>query len=268
MNTRFEVVSYGKDTDIFKRIFDKIEDRVKALEKVISCYDKSGEVYRINHEQPVQFFELSEALMEIIRRCDSYKLKTNGCFDYCFPDKFVYEKELMLSKSGSEKIEISSRQFRFTDTGFALDFGAIGKGLALERVAGLLSEHEIANCFISFGDSSILTRGKHPHGPHWPFSLAKDDDCKFQLNDAAVSTSGTRQPDGNYHIIDPRNNQRITRRKLISVKSKTPVEAEVLSTALLVAKETEVKNILNNFSNYQIIIVNYEGNPKIRKIYD
>ncbi len=270
MNTRFEVVSYGKDAEIFTRIFDSIEDTVNQLERVISCYDELSEVYRINQAQPVNFYDISVELLDIIRQADLYKNKTNGCFDYCFDRQFVYGKTSLSKSVTKPKVELDpyNNCFRFTKTGFALDFGAIGKGLALERVARILLEEGISNCFISFGESSILTRGKHPHGPHWPFSLANSGEIKFQLNDGAVSTSDTRQPDGNLHIIDPRNNQKISTPKLVSVKSPSPVETEVLSTALLVAKEPEVKNILNNFFNYQIIIVNYEGNQKIRKIYD
>ncbi|MFP4548879.1 MAG: FAD:protein FMN transferase [Fidelibacterota bacterium] len=269
MNTRFEVVSYGKDSEIFTRIFDKIETVVKELETVISCYNTTSEVYGINHEQPVDYFGITAELLKIIELSEKYKQKTRACFDYCLPGNFVYNTAAFQPKPIGAKVELdlTTKKFRFTETGLALDFGAIGKGLALEKAAGILAQNKITNCFISFGDSSILTRGKHPHGPHWPFSLTKIKDCQFQLNEAAVSTSGTLQPDGNLHILDPRSHQRIKEPKLVSVKSSSPVDAEVLSTALLVAEKHEISAILSNFANYEIFIIDDDNNPKIRKFY-
>jgi len=273
MNTRFEVVSYGKDAEIFSEIFDSIEKSIKQLEMIISCYNSESQTFRINHSQTIEFCQTSEDLFEIISVCEKYKHSTFGCFDYCLDNNFVYDSRN--STIGQNQIKVgldkSNYLFRFTEKGLALDFGAIGKGIALKKVSEILEEYHISNCFISFGESSILTRGKHPHGPFWPFSIIDMNDKtkvhgNFQLNNHCVSTSATFQPDGKNHIIDPRKNKLVDQKNMISVKSGCPIEAEVLSTALLVAGNEEQKDVLKNFKNYEIIEINNDSKPTVRII--
>ena len=275
MNTRFEVVSYGKDVKIFSEIFKNIEKDIKQLEMVISCYNSESQVFHINHIQTTAFHKISEELFEIINLCEKFKQKTFGCFDYCFSKNFVYDSTNSIQDPIQHKVELdkSNQLFRFAEKGLALDFGAIGKGIALKKVIGILAKNHINNCFISFGESSILTRGKHPHGPFWPFSIIDMNDKtkvhgNFQLNDHCVSTSATFQSNGKNHIIDPRSSKLINQKKMVSVKSDCPIEIEVLSTALLVSNNEEQKNILNNFKNYEIIDVNYDSKTKVRMIHD
>ena len=100
----------------------------------------------------------------------------------------------------------------------------------------------------------------------------KEQLVSLKLNDLAISTSATLQNTENqskkYHIINPVTGKYIESEKIVCVQSNSPVEAEVLSTALIIAKEDEQAAICEQFDNYEIIVVNYENNqPNIRRIY-
>ncbi len=265
MNTRFEVIFWNDTHEKFEILLNSIQKSVQQLENLISCYDKLSEVYHINHSKASEQIKISDTLWEIIILMHSYKTETLSCFDYCLP------KSLDSGIKFGESVELdkSEKTLKFIKEGYEIDFGAVGKGLALENVKVILKKNKIKNCFLSFGDSSILTLGSHPHGSYWPFSL-KDipKEINFKLNDHCVSTSATIQPNGKNHIVDPRTGEIIKKRKMISVKSKSAVESEILSTALLVANEQEQTEILHKFKNFEIIEVKYNllSKPEIRRI--
>lgn len=289
MNTRFEVVFYNQVRYKMKTVFDEIHNCVSKIEMLLSSYDKDSEIYKINQAYQTNTFEISAELSQIISRCNIYKNNTLGYFEYLFDKEIVYhDKVCYPTENGKkknkyheyeEKIVIDNKNHKifFPGPKYYFDFGAVGKGFALEAVDNILEKNHISNCFISFGESSILTRGSHPHGNYWPFGLLNMQNKKEQmgslkLNDHAISTSATMQnmedQSRKYHIINPKTGQYIESKKMVCVKSESPVEAEILSTALLVAREDEQASILKHFDNYEIITVNYENNqPDIRRIY-
>lgn len=71
---------------------------------------------------------------------------------------------------GSHEIE--------TRRGCILDFGAIAKGYALERVRKILDEAGVRNALLNFGGSSALGMGHHPLGPHWEVRPATPVPCE------------------------------------------------------------------------------------------
>jgi hypothetical protein len=79
-----------------------------------------------------------------------------------------------------------------------VDFGGFGKGYALERIRKLLLSHGILNAFISFGESSVLALGNHPHGTGWKAGvnhqmITGNSLFSFDLQNESLSTSGMGQ---------------------------------------------------------------------------
>ena len=66
------------------------------------------------------------------------------------------------------------------------------------------------------------------------------------LKNTSLSTSGN-SPNYTNHIVRPGSGQKNNERKLVCVVSGNPVDAEVLSTTLMVATEQEQERILQNF---------------------
>ncbi|KPL11991.1 MAG: hypothetical protein AMS26_19030 [Bacteroides sp. SM23_62] len=56
------------------------------------------------------------------------------------------------------------RTIRFRNKLVQVDFGGFVKRYTPERIRKLLLAHEILDAFISFGESSVLALGNHPHG--------------------------------------------------------------------------------------------------------
>ena len=80
--------------------------------------------------------------------------------------------------------------------GVQLDFGAIGKGYALEVAAAYLQKFGVRNMLLSAGTSTILALGGGPDGFGWKVAIRSPlDDGQvlgsIVLRDEAVSTSAS-----------------------------------------------------------------------------
>ncbi|MGQ1784814.1 FAD:protein FMN transferase [Saccharicrinis sp. GN24d3] len=245
MNSRLDVVLWSKDQSItFERVFSEMEKIVYDVECMLSMYHPEAKVYQLNNDSFKTPVKVSGTLFTLIEQCIEFYHKTNGYFNIGYKasgsigdslvDQLILDKEQQTVGYGSGEVQ--------------LDFGGIGKGIAIDRVAALLKHEEIENAFVSFGGSSILTRGRHPYGEYWPLALEDGRNTNLKLNDAAVSISGFHEKENKEHVTDPKSGELNHKLKLVEVQMSCPVKAEVLSTALLVAPEREHQQIINNFN--------------------
>ena len=121
----------------------------------------------------------------------------------------------------------------------------------------MLRSKGITCAFVDFGSSSILGIGKHPYGDSWKVGVL-DPYTRLQvreisLNDNSMSTSGNA-PTYSGHIRDPRTGAVCQGKKLVTVISENPLDAEVHSNVLMIAGDDEREQILNNFPSSTAII--------------
>lgn len=247
MNSRLDVVLWCKNQGTsLDSVFLQIENIVRELELMLSMYNCNAEIYQLNKSAFEVPIKVSEKLFKVVEKCIDYHNKTRGYFNIGYKASGIARLELaeqLLLDKDELSIEYTSKEVH-------LDFGGIGKGIALSEIAALLIELDLSNVFISFGGSSIITRGRHPYGDFWPLALEDGRNTSLKLNDSAVSISGFHQQNekAQTHIIDPKSGELKHRLKLVEVKMNCPIEAEVLSTAILVAPEREHQQIINTFN--------------------
>ncbi|HYD02310.1 MAG TPA: FAD:protein FMN transferase, partial [Phycisphaerales bacterium] len=120
---------------------------------------------------------------------------------------------------------------RFTQP-VALDFGAIGKGWALDRAARVLREHGVTRALLHGGTSSVVTLGG-------PWRVALDDRAAVDLTDASLGVSAPagrtigRGADVRGHILDPRTGRSATTLGA-AVSGPSAAVCDAWSTALVV----------------------------------
>jgi thiamine biosynthesis lipoprotein ApbE len=267
MNTGLDVVFWGVDASLAESVFDKIENCVAELEMAISRYNPCSELFLLNQKATVAPVGVSRLLWDALQQAICFHRQTLGYFDISLGRAFHALKsglqknpEIQQSFIGAIEMNPENQSVKFLHPDVLIDFGGVGKGLALQSIARMLEEHEIRNAFISFGGSSVLTRGRHPHGETWPFGLANvtDNFKTIYLNNDAISVSSTKRQVANgspYHIVDPISTQIVLGEKTAVVRNQSPVFAEVLSTVLLVSPENKHKEIIANFgqTEYQLI---------------
>ncbi len=275
MGTRLEMVLPEVGNELADQIFELIRESLNEHEKMLSVYLEDSEFSRINQHAPFGPWKTSRQCFDLISSLMKYHKLTIGYFDPTLgmmkKDFFDSEDEniLVFPKTDIQErlqLDYENQTISFKVTGIKLDSGAFGKGYALDSLKNLLLSYKIKNGFISFGDSSVMTLGKHPAGEFWKIGIRDLADDRsnawtFEINDGCVSTSGNtlnnRSKTEEGHIFNPNTGEFEDRRAVISVMGSSALEAEILSTALFVAKPEERGEIMKNFPQYKAVELVY-----------
>ncbi|HKK67945.1 MAG TPA: FAD:protein FMN transferase [Bacteroidales bacterium] len=260
MNTSLDIILWGIDQETACDVTEKIFNVIKNLQGVLNRFDPLAEVYRVNQNAFEKEMVISPVLMQAVNQGVRDFYQTKGYFNIFAGDVYSSLKSApgenvnlfatALLPEGLIEINKTDNSIRFLQKSVSLDFGGVGKGLALDGVSSVLDDFNIQNAFISFGGSSVLTKGHHPHGAYWPFSF-RDNDVEgevWPLVDDAVSVSSSKQGSGEVtHIFDPKTG-RVETFQMAAVQCKSAAVAEVLSTALIASPQKEHQKIMGNYN--------------------
>ena len=264
MGTRFNLLFPGIDKPNGDQLFASCLQELNRLENMLSCYIPTSDISFLNNYAFGNPIEVKNELYSILNSCLSYYELTQKTFDISLGKIIDNQEKKIIDEIGADKVLLNDKDktVQFASDQVKLNLGGYGKGYALERIQNLLTERNISSAFISFGESSISCIGKHPFGDYWPVGIQdyyqKDKSiATLKLVDQSVSTSANMED--NCHIINPQTGKPIDERQMISVKTTSATEAEVLSTALMVADEAQWESIQNTFSEVEILKVKYKN---------
>ena len=237
-----------------------LED-VDKIEAQLSIFRDNSEVSRLNRragEQPVRVSQSLFALLKASR--DLYKA-TGGAFDITSgplsevwgflrrqgripqPEEIAQAQRVV----GCDKVDLDETQcsVAFARQGVMINFGAIGKGFALDRVATSI-RREVRTALISAGSSSMRTVGSGARGQAgWMVGIRDPRDASrrlaiLHLRNTSLSTSGHEEQFFEYegrrygHIIDPRTGQPSQGVSGVTVVHRSAAAADALATAFYV----------------------------------
>ncbi len=235
MGTWFEVLLLGEDEEHLDSVAEAALDEVERIERLLSRFDPTSEIARINRDAARRRVIVSFEVLEVIESCRHYWDMTCGYFDPTAgvdgPGSFA-----------DVCIDAGSRTISFAQPDLAFDLGGYGKGYALDRAAELLREYGVGSALIHGGTSSILALGTNENGKGWPIGLRNpfsDDDEMDQadtlsLRDCGFSCSAVFRPgELTSDIVDPHTGRSLTAQAACAVVVCSALEAEVLSPALL-----------------------------------
>ena len=288
MGTRFDVILHGQSGELAEGVFNSMVSELSRLEGMMNRFDEYSQVSTINHLARDRAVTIEKELFGILLMCREYYEKTGGLFDVSLgkladlvrsghsdPD----EMNGLIIKTGMSNVILDevNLSVRFSEPDVKIDLGGFGKGYAMNCIKSLILSSEISNAFISFGDSSVMALGNHPSGLGWKAGIQHlfypgDSIYTFELHDESVSTSGlnpkAREVSSPAHIIHPGRGFVNGDRKHISVKSTSALDAEVLSTTLLLAEVSEMGCIMTNFKECHAIQVDYNeaGSASVKEL--
>ena len=196
----------------------------------------TAELYAINSAAGEDAgIEVSEEMSQLLDRCLDVWRESDGALDVtigavvglwdidswagegkdaAFMPPADEELQAALAACGGDQLRKQERVL-FLPEGMQIDLGAVGKGIALDRILTYFEEHEnITGAIISVG-GSILTYGQKPDGTCWRVGVTDPADTASNIGTLmlegqwCVSTSGDYERyvevDGvrYHHIIDP-----------------------------------------------------------------
>ena len=234
MGTKLDLLAVGVEQAGAEALWADCCAEIASLEACLNRFDPRSEVARFNAAGAKAGLPLSPGLERLLDLSREFWFRTEGLFDVT-----------------------RGKGMDLAEEGVTLDFGGIAKGYVLALLRDRLAAAGVASAFVNFGDSAILGRGTHPYGDCWMVSLPNPWSgapvAEFRLRDRALSVSGNT-PGYTGHIIDPRTGRANVERKMVAVTGPDPLEAEVLSTACMLADKGQLLRLRRNFPDCEIEI--------------
>jgi len=227
---------------------------LERIESALSAYMESSDVFAINSAKVDDMIKVSDYTMDCLIESAKIYDMTLGSVDVCNGAFFLNNKNQASAENPSRiSLLIDNENFwvKKTSEG-SLDFGAIGKGYAVDVLAKHLEEcWSIKNALIDFGASSILALGKDENNQDWKISIdGKDIDLRLK-NKYSIASSGTSVQGS--HILD-RNLAPVQEGKKISVIAPTALLADAFSTAFMILDSQEIDELSALYDLKSIII--------------
>ncbi len=237
-------------------------DLIEEIEEQLTVYRDTGEVARLNATAADRSVAVDSELFRLLESCAAFTLDTAGAFDVAvgaLVDAWGFGKREGRIPTDRELVEATSRcgyrhvmlvdgTVRFRRRGLKLNFGAIGKGYALDRAAVLLKrEWGIDSALLQGGGSSMLGVGCPPNDLRgWPVSIRHPEANRpaldvVYLKDQGLGTSAATfqffefQGEKYGHVLDPRTGRPAEGTRSASCIASTAAEADAISTAFFVA---------------------------------
>jgi thiamine biosynthesis lipoprotein len=257
MACRFEVMlssDDARDMAAARSALDEADD----IESVLTVFRDSSVVSDLNRRAAAQDVTVGEDLFELLARSAALHAQTEGAFDVtstplsrCWgflkregrlpTDQEIAEARAVVGMA-HVRLDATARTVRFARAGVEVNFGAIGKGHALDRMGALLRARGARRALLSAGHSSVLALGGKGRG--WPVDLrprlASRRVGRLWIKNGAVGTSGAGEQfievDGQRygHVIDPRTGRPAEGVLGASVITGDAATADALSTAFLI----------------------------------
>ena len=252
MATVFEVHAVHPDAGYAAQAAQAAFDLADRLERELSRFLPNSDIGRINHLAAGEHTRVSPSTMECLVIARHVFDLTGGAFDISIG-------------SGLPSLELDPDSFlvRATGSGVRIDLGGIGKGYAVDVMAGLLEEWGLGLALVHGGFSSVLALEAPAGRDGWPLTLSDPGApsrvlARLAVRQTALGASGLRKGD---HIVDPRTGEPARGRRAAwaavprpevpgadaridgSPRAAAAAVADALTTALMLLSLAEVETL-------------------------
>lgn len=280
MASRFELILEGENEAWLRAAGEEALAEIDRLDRQLTIFSPASEVSRINARAAKEVVPVEPRLFELLRLCKTLYEDTDGTFDITvaplmrawgfyggggrLPLRETLENAREVTGMHLVHLDADRRTVAFERDGVLLDFGAIGKGYAVDEAITILREAGVERAFLHGGTSTAYGIGSSVAGP-WQIALPYPGDrataidgperraaneversgsdsvlAVAMLEDSSLSVSAVWgkafEANGKTlgHVLDPRKGHPVEGAVMTAVIAPSATEADALSTALLV----------------------------------
>lgn len=245
-------------------------DEVDRFESLLSVFRSDSAVSRMNLLAAEMNVRVDQELIDILALCRTLWEETEGAFDITsaplwtlwgfarrqgsIPTDDEIAKSLEFVGMQHVSLRTENCSVAFDHAGVQINFGGIGKGLALDAATQIMDRSSTGDFLVHGGKSSVVARGGRRGDtfsdgssqlPCWTIGLAfpKHPDrrlAELHLHDTALATSGSQYQFFRYkgerlsHILNPKTGQPAKGILSTTVITSSAAVADALSTAFFV----------------------------------
>jgi len=266
MATSFEISLVHPDKAYAEQAAIAAFNLLDQIEADLSKYIPNSDISRLNVASQGDVIRLNPLTYKCLEQSLALAEKTFGAFDVNVGKRMEHENDnsektiehppgRYLPLAQTIKLGNDFTALILSDD-VAIDLGGIGKGFAIDQMVAILQRWGIEYGFIHSGTSTARALQSPAPPLGWSVSITNPFQPEeiihtVRLDNNAIGCSGTihRQ-----HIIDPRTSLAVTRAKMVWVTCQTALEADALSTALVVLNSRELERFFNFNKNCGAII--------------
>lgn len=308
MGTVVQYAVYTTDTESAENTVTELQEQLEHLEKDILSWRIAGaQVASINAQAGMdEGVKVEPELYGYLQEIGRISKESHGALDvtvgkvtalwdldrwanadteeqkkFALPEKEIIEQALQ--DAGYDKIRLQDGMI-YIPEGMSLDLGAVGKGIACDRIADSLKKKaEISGAVISVG-GSVLTYGNKADGNPWKVAIVHPREEGKYLGTLSVNgecyiaTSGDYErfieQDGKryHHIMNPDTGYPVDNEICsVTIVSDSGILSDALSTACFVLGVEEGKKLAESlgaealFVNKNLELTMTDGMKKIFK---
>ena len=270
MGSEMEIKLYCPQSAKCADAVNEVYGEVQRLDYIFSSFRADGVLAGVHLNAEKGPVKVPREFIELTRRSLELSELTGGAFDITVGRIFELWKEAGETGNAPTKTEIEDArrcvgykkvalfpkrgEISLNPACVRLDYGAIGKGYAVDRAVGILKKYGIRRGIINFG-GNIYALGPPPGKDGWVVGIQDPFDSSKSMIEIVVREQGVATS-GDYerffeiggkrysHIIDPRTGVPSTGVKSSTVVSGDAATADALATAFSVLCESESMSAL------------------------
>ena len=252
---------------------------LETVESLMSLYRPGSQLCQLNEQgflnQPHPY------LVNVLETAVALSAATDGAFDVTVQPLWqLYAEKAKTNSLPSEaaiqqtltnvdwrQIEVTPERIQLNKKGLAITLNGIAQGFAADAVGQVLRRHGIQHALIDTGE--INTIGHHARRDAWLIGIKHPRQSEALLETAGLkgrclATSGdyeTRFSEDfeHHHLLDPRTGTSPTELSSVSVVAPTAMQADALSTALLLLGKNKGQALLEKYPDTDALFVSKTG---------
>ena len=232
---------------------------LRRVEGALSLFDDASDLSELNRRAGRGSVAVGDDLRAVLAAAERFRRLTGGAFDPAVEPLMrawgfhrprsapPTTRELSEARGAvlAAQIRFDGRRGALSSAATQLDLGGIGVGYGLDRAVAVLRDAGIRRALLDVS-GDCLALGSPPGEVGWRVEVADPDRqdrviAATRLRDAALATSSNLVSVVRYgrsvrgHVMDPATGYPAARRRQVTVVARTGLEADALSTAMLVA---------------------------------
>ena len=288
MGSTVELKLYSPSEELFHRVVDVCVKRTKEIDRLFSNYRDDSVLAKVNRNAGVRPVPVPEEFLNLVRTSVNYSEITDGAFDITIGSLFkLWQAETVAGRlpeksrirdalgcTGFRKIKIDEGKSQIFLDGdcVQLDFGAIGKGYAVDEIVRIAKENGITKGLVNFG-GNIYAMNPPAGKKFWDVGVRKPGSgnqiiSNINLVNKGIATSGDYERYFEHegkrysHIIDPRTGWPAGDVTSVVAVSKTATEADVFSTAVSVLGSPGARTFVQRDKSLGFLVIGKKGEKK------
>lgn len=263
------VSSPGNDPSKTSMLAEELQANIDRWVEVMSDYQQDSQVNELCRKaDDGQWHKPSSDLWRVLMLCDSWNRWSQGAFDASLgaltrlrrskKEPSASQWQQASSSCGWDLVEWDHEQarLRFKKPGLRFDFGAIGKGFVVDRLAERLQQFGIDRYSVNASGNMAFGDSPKPGGEGWPVAIGLVDHpdrslCTKRLFQCGIATSGdlhqkyrdrpgqkdrsgSEQTATSSHIVDPAKQMGLQGSVMATVITSDATHSDALATACCV----------------------------------